>query len=224
MTGCRLRILRNLSSMEIIMKDRKGWFFNDRSILTGLALAIGTMLAPVGSALAADCTKMPEETKSEAPAFQWGGAPISVDDRQKIDNLFSGYAWALDEHQVARFDALFTGSYEVCTGGGSIRIYLATKGEIPGAIEAQFNETKDIFRTRHIISNILLRNSEKEGGGVEFKATMLVLVQRLAGDRVLPEPDYSADLRGTLQLADGNWTFKPLTVYADTPVFEPMGR
>jgi hypothetical protein len=211
--------------MEITMKDRKGWFFNDRSILTGLALAIGTMLAPVGSALAENCTPKPAEPALGADAeFQWGGAPISPEDRQKIDNLFSGYAWALDEREAARFDALFTGSYEVCTGGGNIRIYLAEKGTIPAVIQEQFNETKDIFRTRHIISNILLRNSEKEGGGIEFKATMLVLVQRTAGDRVLPEPDYSADLRGTLQVADGNWTFKPLTVYADTPVFEPMGR
>ena len=45
------------------------------------------------------------------------------------------------------------------------------------------------------------------------------------GDRVLPEPDYTADVRATLDKdKDGVWRFATVTVYADTPEFEPMGR
>ena len=176
-----------------------------------------------------ECTAKQAEPKLDASAeLQWGGVSVPSDDRQKIDDLLSRYAWALDERDPDRFAALFTdsGSYEVCTGGGNVRIYIApSNAEIRMKIREQFDETEDVFQPRHVLTNTLLRSSDKDQAILELKTTMMVTVQRVEGDRVLPEPDYTADVRGTLQKdANGNWKFATLTVYADTPEFEPMGR
>lgn len=184
--------------------------------------------APSGVA-PAECTAKQAEPRLDAGAeLQWGGVSVPADDRQKIDDLFSRYAWALDQRDADRFAALFAdiGSYEVCTGDGNVRIYIApSNAEIRMKIREEFDETKNVFQPRHVLANTLLRRRDKDQTILESKTTMVVTVQRLEGDRVLPEPDYTAEVRGTLQKdADGNWKFTTLTVYADTPEFEPMGR
>ncbi len=176
-----------------------------------------------------ECTAKQAEPRLDASAeLQWGGVSVPADDRQKIDDLLSRYAWALDQRDPDRFAALFTdsGSYEVCTGEGNVRTFIApSNAEIRMKIQEQFDETEDVFQPRHVLANTLLRSSDKNKAILELKTTMMVTVQRVEGDRVLPEPDYTADVRGTLQKdANGNWKFATLTVYADTPEFEPMGR
>ncbi|WP_081159361.1 nuclear transport factor 2 family protein [Ensifer aridi] len=211
------------------MEDRKEFFFVNRSFPAALAIAAGILLAPCQSAFAAECTKKQSEPAMDAAIeTQWGGVTVPSDDRQKIDDLFSRYAWALDQRDPDRFAALFTvtGSYEVCTGEGNIRIYVAASNEeIKMKIKQEFDQTEDVFQSRHVLANTLLRALDKSQAFLESKTTMMVTVQRSDGDRVLPEPDYTADVRGTLERdGSGIWRFAKLTVYADTPEFEPMGR
>ena len=44
-----------------------------------------------------------------AAELQWGGATVDAHDRQKIDDLFSRYAWALDQRDADRFAAFVHG-------------------------------------------------------------------------------------------------------------------
>ncbi|MER9130059.1 nuclear transport factor 2 family protein [Mesorhizobium sp. M0768] len=210
------------------MNDRKGFFV--RRSRAVVSFAVGIILTCAGSAWAADCTIKQPEPGLDAPAeSQWGGATVAADDRQKIDDLFSRYAWALDQRDADRFENLFTGagSYEVCTGEGNIQIYIAPKAVIKMTLQQQFDETKDVFQPRHVVINTLLRSRKDHGKTfLDSKSTMAVTVQRAEGDRVLPEPDYTADVRATLDKDKdtGVWRFATVTVYADTPEFEPMGR
>jgi hypothetical protein len=201
-------------------------FFVCWSKRAAMVFAVGTVLICAGSAWAADCTKEPEPGLDDPADRQWGGVTVAADDRQKIDDLFSRYAWALDQRDADRFADLFkdAGSYELCTGEGNVQIYIApSKVEIKMKIRQQFEETKDVFQPRHIVANTLLRMN-KDKKRLDSKSTMMVTVQRVEGDRVLPEPDYTADVRATLESDNGVWKFATVTVYADTPEFEPMGR
>ena len=195
---------------------------NCRALLGAAGLKLGTLVIAAATALALGGPALAQDTACPDPGTGWTVSNPSADDRQGIMDALAGYAWALDERDAAAFADLFVEdhSYEVCTGG-NMRIYKTTKKEeLQVRIQQQFDEIEDIFRTRHIISNVLLSQKNSK---VDFKATMLTLVQRIAGDRVQPEPDYTADLRGTL-VKDDVWKFESLTVRADTPTFVPMGR
>jgi hypothetical protein len=193
-----------------------------------LALSLGMAIVTSTAAFAVECTKKtPDFAQGDGPTFQWGGADLSADDRDGIADLFSRYAWALDERNAENFADLFAdaGSYEVCTGGGNTQLFIAPANEIQTKMQGEFDELKSVFQPRHVLSNTLLRASKSKEGDVESKTTMFVTIQRLDGDRVLPEPDYTADIRATVvKGTDEVWRFGMVVVYADTPVFEPMGR
>ncbi|TIT18180.1 MAG: hypothetical protein E5W70_30155 [Mesorhizobium sp.] len=210
------------------MNDCKEFFSAYRSTMIALTLCLGMSVVVSGAALAVECTKkMPDYAPSDGPTFQWGGADLSADDRADIEDLFSRYAWALDERNAENFAGLFakTGRYEVCTGGGNTQVFTAPANEIETTMQGEFAALASVFQPRHFLSNTLLRASKTGEDALDSKTTMLVTIQRLEGDRVLPEPDYTADVRATLlRDSDQNWRFNLLVVYADTPVFEPMGR
>ena len=204
------------------MKHGKGWLFTNRSLLTVLALAIGTLVLPVGSAFADDCKV---ESPTDDAKLTWGVTSLPAEDRIKIEDLFSSYTWALDQRNVDGFAVQFEdlGNYAVWSGGGTVKVFEATSNEeIKTKIKDLFDQQKETFQPRHVLVSTLLR---EDGQDIQSKSIMLVSIQRAGVSRVLPEPDYTAELRGTLRKDDvGTWKFQCLAVYTDTPVFEPMGR
>jgi hypothetical protein len=186
-----------------------------------LAMASGIWLGGQGTALAVEC--------SDKLDANWPDATLpnpGADDRQAIMDLISTYYWILDARSgEGQFENLFTSDskYEACRAGGQVQLVTIDKAALITRTKGIFDElTKNGLQIRHMVSNVLLRDTGKNDV-VEGKFTLLVLLQRAVSTDV-PEFDYVASVKAKFKKDNEKWKFLSLTLITDTPDVEERAR
>ena len=192
-------------------------FFGIRTVVTAVALAIGTWTTLPGPAAAQSCSQ-PEPANFNGRLGD--PANISAATRQAVMDAINAYAWTLDLKDAANFANLFTDSvmYEICTASGELIKRASNKSELVTYITTQpfsFLTSRGLT-ARHFMTNVVLAAPQKDGD-VDALIAMLVTLQPSYLDG--PIVDYTATLVATLtREADGRTRISKLLTFTQQPV------
>ena len=192
------------------MNDLWKGIFSGRTALKYFAVACTFYLVLGGVAQAQSPCGTPAD-----PGWRMKNNP-SLDDQRAITDLLSAYAWSIDDRRPSDFAALFQepeSYYEICSTGGSLFVLTLSTNLLSGMQAITKELEDDRIQTRHFVTNTLFDVIDEKT--INTKSTVLVTVQLAILEK--PQLDYTADARATVvKDKDGNWTFRSLTIHADT--------
>lgn len=199
-----------------------------RMLLKAAIVASMIGAAPVSSALAEDCPDANDRSWVDMGRSHKYPLPSS-DERHQILDLFSRYAWMVDNQDVdVDVDGVSTlfvpdAQYLLCKIGGTKPEKTLSLEDYRTSLRAQYKLfSASNTRTRRLYSNVLI-GRVNETNDFEARASSVVFIQSI--DLAPPQADYMASVYATVTKdKDNALKFKYLKVITDQTGISVLAR